>query len=68
MLRRLLIASLFLAGCSQTVHYVSSRKSDVFHRSTCSEVGHIKSENLQSLGDERSAAAKDRRACDVCKP
>jgi hypothetical protein len=64
----MLFLSLLLAGCSRSVDYVASKKSDVFHRSNCSEVVHIKSENLLQLGSDRQAAAKDHRPCDVCKP
>ncbi|MFN8609061.1 MAG: hypothetical protein U0931_16115 [Vulcanimicrobiota bacterium] len=68
MLRVFILSGLLLAGCSQSVHYVASKKSDVFHRASCSEVSHIKSENLLQLGQDRQTAAREHRACDVCKP
>jgi len=64
-----LLLATALMGCgSQPVHYVASKNSQVFHRASCGEASHIKSENLVQLGDDRKQAAQNHRACDVCKP
>ena len=69
MLKLLLgISVLVGVGCSQPVHYVASKNSQVFHKSNCGDVGHIKAENLERLGDERATAAKSHRPCEICKP
>lgn len=70
MLKKLLIGASILVcvGCSRPVHYVASKNSQVFHKSTCGDAGHIKTENLEQLGDDRSAAAKSHRPCEICKP
>lgn len=62
------LLALWLCGCaSRPVEYVASQKSQVFHRSGCSEASHIKAENLVRFGDRRQAAA-GHRPCEVCKP
>jgi len=67
-MRKLFLLALILLGCAGPVHYVASKNSQVFHRSSCGEAGHIKSENLLQLGDDRHLAARDHKACEVCKP
>lgn len=64
----LALSTLLWAGCSRPIHYVASKNSQVFHRSSCGDVGHIKPDNLEQLGDDRAAAAKTHRPCEVCKP
>jgi len=67
-MRKLFLLAFLFLGCAGPVHYVASKNSAVFHKSTCGDAGHIKSENLVQLGDDRSVAARDHKACEVCKP
>lgn len=64
----LALSALLWVGCSRPIHYVASKNSQVFHRSSCGDVGHIKPENLEQLGDDRATAARSHRPCEVCKP
>ena len=65
---KLLFMALLFLGCAGPVHYVASKNSQVFHKSSCGEAHHIKGENLVQLGDDRAVAARDHKACEVCKP
>lgn len=67
-MRKLLLFALIFLGCAGPVHYVASKNSQVFHKSSCGEAGHIKNENLIQLGDDRQKAARQHKACEVCKP
>jgi hypothetical protein len=68
MQKLLLLGLALLIGCSRPIHYVASKNSQVFHRSSCGDVGHIKAENLEQLGQDRTVAAAHHRPCEVCKP
>lgn len=67
-MRKLILLGFLFLGCAGPTHYVASKNSTVFHKSTCGDAGHIKSENLVQLGDDRGVAARDHKACEVCKP
>jgi hypothetical protein len=51
-----------------SVVYYASKKSTVFHRSTCQYVAQIHPENLISFQGRAAAVNSGRRPCKVCKP
>ena len=61
------VVALNLWGCAKPVDYVASQKSEIFHKSACSEAAHIKSQNLIHFTD-RDQATQKHRPCEVCKP
>jgi lysophospholipase L1-like esterase len=50
------------------VHYVASKTSKVFHKSTCRFAGSISETNRQTFSGREQAAAAGRRPCRTCNP
>lgn len=53
---------------NRIIKYAASKKSKVFHKSTCPHVGTIKEDNLIFFNTLEEALATGRRGCKTCEP
>lgn len=53
---------------NRIIKYTASKKSKVFHKSTCPHVGTIKEDNLIFFNTLEEALATGRRGCKTCEP
>lgn len=51
-----------------TTAYAASKRSEVFHRSSCASVGKISDRNLVRYASRDEAIKVGKRPCSICKP
>lgn len=67
----LLLLTFLLTACTKTeeeIAYCGSRKSNVFHYTTCRYVSQINTENYVTYSSRDAAIDRGKRPCKVCKP